>query len=69
MATTPETNDDQTSREHDTGSEGGTDRRRKWIVDLAILSAILVLFALIACAAIIAPDSAGSSDIQYWMVP
>ena len=69
MATVPGTHKDQSSHEPDKGPEGKAHQPAEWKGVLWLVLVLLSLFALVAWLVGIAPETAGSNDLQYWMMP
>ena len=69
MATVPGTRKDQSAHEsrEKPKAEAHLPGERK--VALCLLLVLLGLFALVAWLVTVAPESAGNSDFQYWMMP
>ncbi|NQT14830.1 MAG: hypothetical protein HQ582_18900 [Planctomycetes bacterium] len=69
MATVPGTHKDRSSHELDKRPEGESHQPNQWIGVVWLVLVLLGLFAFVAWLASMAPESTGSSDLQYWMMP
>jgi hypothetical protein len=68
MATVPGTRKNDSTHEPIRRPEGGARQPSEWKGVLCLLLFVLGLFALVAWLISISPESAGSSNFQYWPI-